>query len=224
MFMASKINKRVATLCHDLSGVTEITQDELRQVIYKAVKPLGVRVDLKRDDLPKRAFAMGAFYEPWRTRQPVCIEIFVSNRTETLRISKKWVANTAFVLFQTLCHEFIHKYQYKHRRPDAVVWLETLDDGAEMDENQAYLAELDEIDAYAHDIALELMFYHPLDAMEEMRYMRSDRISSWWLYQEAFFGTNWRKIHNRLLKKVYQHLSQIWENGEQYSCSKRSSR
>lgn len=220
MFLAPKINARVATLCHDLSSLSEVGHDELRQVFYKAVKPLGVRVVLRRDELPKRAFAMGGFFETWRKRQPICIELFVSNKAESFRISKKWAANTSFVLFQTLCHELIHKYQYKHRTANAAVWLLTLDDGAEMDEQQSYLAELDEIDAYAHDIALELAFYHPDTCWDELRSMSSEKISSWSLYTEAFEGTSWTEIHNRLLKKVYQHLTHIWENEEQYSCTK----
>lgn len=224
MFLASKINKRIASLYHDLSSRTEIGYDELQQVVYKAVKPLGVRVDVCRDELPKRAFAIGGYFEPERVRQPIMIELFVSQKAESIRVSKKWLANTSFVLFQTLCHELVHKYQYKHREPESVVWIIELDDFAEMDEQQSYLAELDEIDAYAHDIALELAFYHPDTCMEELRTMQSPKISSWSLYTEAFEGTSWREIHNRLLKKVYKHLTQIRENEEQYSCTKTHSR
>jgi hypothetical protein len=220
MFMASKINKRVASLYHDLSSRSEIGHDELQQVVQKAVKPLGVRVVICKDELPKRAFAIGGYYEVGRVRQPICLELFVSNRAESIRISKKWLSNTMFVLFQTLNHEWLHRQQYKHRGDDSVVWIIELDDFAEMDEQQSYLAELDEIDAYAHDIALELAFYHPDTCMDELRTMQSPKISSWSLYTEAFEGTSWCEIHNRLLKKVYKHLSQIREKSEQYSCTK----
>lgn len=224
MFLSSRINKRVSQLYNDLSSRDFIKHDELQQVFQKAVKPLGVRVVLIRDELPKRAFAIGGFYEPHRVRQPICIELFVSSRTDTLRCSRKWIANTSFVLFQTLCHELIHKYQYKHRKPTDPVWVMDFDDCAEMDEQQAYLAEFDEIDAYAHDIALELMFYHPQDPFAELRTMQSPKVSSWQLYREAFEGTAWTDIHDQMLKKVYKHLTQIWENGEQYSCSQTYSR
>jgi hypothetical protein len=100
-----------------------------------------------------------------------------------------------------------------------VVWIIELDDRAEMDEQQAYLAEVDEIDTYAHDIALELVFYHRNDCFEVLRDMQSEKVSSWLLYQSAFNGTEWSDIRNRLLKKVFQHLTRIWENGEQFSCT-----
>jgi len=224
MFLAPKINKCVAQLHHELSTRSVIGHDELRQVFYDAIKPLGVRVALIKDDLPKNAFAMGGFFEIDRKRQPICVELFVSKKSDSLRITKKWVANTMFVLYQTLSHELIHKQQYRHRKPDSVVWLIPLGDGAEMDEQQAYLAELDEIDAYAHDIALELVFYHPDDHMEVLRTMRSPKISSWLLYLTTFEGTEWTEIHHRLLKKVFEHLTRIRDNGEQYACTKTSSR
>jgi len=224
MFLAHKINKRVAQLHHALSTRSVIGHDELRKVFYEAVKPLGVRVVLIRDDLPKNAFAIGGFYEPWRKRQPICIELFVSKKTDSHRISKKWLSNTMFTLYQTLSHELLHKQQYSHRRPDSVVWLIPLAGGVEMDEQQAYLAEIDEIDAYAHDIALELVFYHPDDCFEVLRTMQSHKISSWQLYVDAFDGTDWSEIHNRLLKKVFEHLTRIRENGEQFSCTKISFR
>jgi hypothetical protein len=219
MFLAPKINKCVASLYHDMSSREVIGHDELRQVFQKAVKPLGVRVVIRKEELPKRAFAIGGFYEIDRVRQPVCIELFVSQKSEEIRVTKKWLANTAFVLYQTLSHELIHKYQYKGR-DNHPCWIIDLDDRVEMDEQQAYLAELDEIDAYAHDIALELAFYHPDTCMDELRTMQSPKITSWTLYTESFEGTSWREIHNRLLKKVYKHLSQIREYSEEYSCTK----
>lgn len=222
MFLAKKINKRVSQLCHALSGRSVIDHEELRSIIHDTFKPFGAKTVIVKADVPKNALAIGGYFEPHRIRQPITIELFLSERFDKIRLNKRDLPDTLFVLFQTICHELIHKYQYQHRDPNMVIWYCELDDHADMTEEQVYLAEMDEIDAYAHDIALELMRFYPKTYMDEMHWPNPAVVTSWGMYKAAFEGTEWSDIRKQLLKKVYQHAINIRDRKEQYTCTTKS--
>ena len=75
-----------------------------------------------------------------------------------------------------------------------------------------YLAELDEIDAYVHDIAMEIREYYPKsDPMDVLRNINKRRkLWSWNYYRSAFKDSkDWSDVKTRLLKKTYLWLPHV---------------
>jgi hypothetical protein len=67
-----------------------------------------------------------------------------------------------------------------------------------------YLTDFSEVDAYAHDIAMELRFYYPdrslgslLNQIDTLR-----RVQGFYMYKSAFRGLDWTELRKLLLKKV----------------------
>jgi hypothetical protein len=221
MFQAKKINKRIAVLAKSLKGRNEISKNDFADLIYKALKPLGIKVELTEVDIGVDILTVGGYFEPERVRQPMTVEVHTSKDAKTLMLDDLDMDAVYFILFQTICHEMIHKYQYQHRDGEDVVWYYEMDDRSlELSEHQMYFAEVDEIDTYGHDIALELCYYYPETAFDVMKNITEEdefkEITSWHIYTEAFAGQGWSDIRKRLLKKSYLHLVNIIANKEQY--------
>ena len=76
------------------------------------------------------------------------------------------------------------------------------------------VAELDEIEAYAHDIALEILHHYPtMDPYAVLSSInRRRRLWSWNYYRDAFkYSEDWSDVRHRLLKKTYQWLPIVIE-------------
>jgi hypothetical protein len=127
-----------------------------------------------------------------------------------------WV-NFKFMLTQVLQHELIHKHQYSHRigLENSCCLYYDIKGGEKSDKDYMdYLAELDEIEAYAHDIALEIVHHYPrlspykvLDTINKRK-----KIWSWHHYRDTFeYSEDWDDVKHRLLKKTYQWIPHIRE-------------
>jgi hypothetical protein len=81
--------------------------------------------------------------------------------------------------------------------------------GLEIDENLAYLSDLDEIDAYAYNIATELREHaNPLSKLINPATVSVNDSINLWAYIQAFSQNIQEPTIKRLLKKVYKHLTQ----------------
>lgn len=214
MFLAKKINKKVQQLRNELKQYRTISHETLCGLIEVAIKPFGARLVVIKHDSKKNFIHISGFFECDRVRQPIGIEIHLSS--QKTKVGMNNLDGLMFLLFQTLCHELNHKYQYQFRDGDSQTWFYELDDQTAMTEEQNYLAEVDEIDCYAHDIALELIRDYPHDYMHQLGNLNPDSTVSWEIYVNAFRNTKWSDIRKQLLKKTYLHICVIKENNEYY--------
>jgi len=79
------------------------------------------------------------------------------------------------------------------------------------DDDIIYLADKDEIDAYAHDLALEILKYYfkndpyvILSSLKNRRYCWTFQY-----YKRTFKNQDWVKVKKRLLKKTFLWLQRI---------------
>lgn len=116
-----------------------------------------------------------------------------------------------FTLSAAIQHELIHRDQsasYKqiiyrripvqHSRRIRPARVEDID----------YYREWREVDAYAHDIAMEINYYYAgVDTMRVMRHIESYRkLSHFRRYITAFHGTEWSLVRKTLIKKIIKWL------------------
>jgi hypothetical protein len=219
MYLARKINKRLKPLYDALRGRDTILHSDLRKLIQTAIRPFQARCVMIGDAIATDDCGISGVFEPEDHHTPIKIEVHVSKFSDKLYLSDKLVRHMVYAIFQSLSHELIHQYQYRFRDDRAPIMAYMLGGGEPMNERQAYLAEIDEIDAYAHDIAIELFHFFPGNYMDHLRNGRYTKSLAWAMYVEAFHGTDWKDIRNRLYKKVYEHITRIRDNQEGFTCT-----
>lgn len=119
-----------------------------------------------------------------------------------------------FSVSQVCQHESIHQCQWSFRE-DTEYEKTPLEfrnkEDEPLDEIQLYLSDPDEIEAYAHDIAMEIKFYYPKSNPYEVlkAVSRKKKLWSFNYYKKTFKGEDWGIIRKHLLKKTYRWLSYV---------------
>ena len=114
-----------------------------------------------------------------------------------------------FYFWAYLMHELAHRHQNNHRSGDACSqkFIPTANDDDELWDLQKYLGDFDEVEAYAHDIALEMVVWFPTlgyrAAFAEMKKFHHKLINaSYPLFAVAFDKTPKHPAMLLLLKKI----------------------
>jgi len=214
MHLAPKINRRIDKLRTLLQGSVplEIVVFQVQQTL----KPWGVNIYITDDDnLARSECAASGIYDCTKKRRPIEIMLYFNPRVRRYKFTNKTWADFRFLLSNVLQHELIHKEQYLHRpvAGNATCLYYDVKAGEKSNkEYMDYLAELDEIDAYAHDIAMEIKEYYPtIDPYEVLATINQrKKLWSWKHYKQTFKDSeDWSDVRNRLLKKTYLWLPQV---------------
>ena len=132
-----------------------------------------------------------------------------------IEITPKMWRDFKFSISQVCQHETIHQDQWQYRESDGEPCMIDFRRLSETDiDEKEYLADSDEIDAYAHDIAMEIKFcYGRQDPLEVLRNIDSKRkLWSYNYYKKTFKGDDWTIIKKRLLKKTFLWLPHVTIN------------
>jgi hypothetical protein len=119
-----------------------------------------------------------------------------------------------FSVSQVCQHEAIHQCQWSFRE-DTDYEKSPLEfrnrDDEPLTEVQEYLSDPDEIEAYAHDIAMEIRFYYPKkNPYEVLKSIgNKKKVWSYVYYKKTFKGEDWSLIKKHLLKKTFRWLSHV---------------
>lgn len=178
---------------------------EIASNLQKVLKPFHVKVNVKTDNtLDKTDLAVGGEFYYDKVYQPIHIHLHFSPKTHGKYFWKNNWKNFRFLVGQVLQHELIHQHQSQF--PDHL-------DGNYYDMNIDnkdihYFSELDEIDAFGHDIAMEIRYYYPNENPYSVLKTISRRkyIYSYKYYTRTFKGLEWNHIRRRLIKKANNWL------------------
>lgn len=165
--------------------------------------------DYGRDD-----YSVSGVYDMEEDVKYVVLNFSKSCKTFTIK-PEKW-KEFKFAVSQVCQHEAIHQCQWSFVADPSLRSLdkEKLDfrniEGT-VDEEQEYLADPDEIDAYGHDIAMEIMYFYPrkdpFRVLQEID--RHRKLWSYNYYKKTFKNEDWSEIKNRLLKKAYKWIPHV---------------
>lgn len=137
---------------------------------------------------------------------------FCKSKRKFLISPKKW-KEFKFAVSQVCQHETIHQCQWSSR--DSSEWKTGKPDfrnvEGSIEEDQEYLSDPDEIEAYAHDIAMEIKYFYPKkDPLKVLKNIsRHKKLWSFNYYKKTFEGEDWSIIKKRLLKKTYRWLPSV---------------
>jgi len=113
-----------------------------------------------------------------------------------------------FYFWTFLQHELAHRHQSADRDEDtASLQFAPVTDNAAMRKQQAYLGDFDEVEAWAHDIALEMVIWFPTlncrEAYTEMRNFHRTRVTATYpIYAGVFSETPTHPAMQALHKKI----------------------
>lgn len=214
MYLAKDINERIDRWTPKLWGA--LPPRLIRHRLQACLRPFDVRVELQPDDyLEPHQSAMSGLFDNEIPNRNIVIGLHLASYIDEFIIDERNWPEFRFNLSQVVQHELLHRSQSERRQhldhPYTLYY--DVKAGRKSDKEQMdYLAEFDEIDAYAHDIAMEIHYHYPRqDPYAVLRRIGSTRkLWSWNYYKRSFrHSSDWSEVRNRLLKKTYQWIPHI---------------
>ena len=195
--MGMYLERKIVTALEKCAFSGEMGHGQIVERLKEALKPFGVRVNLSylspEDMLEGYQFAISGYYDSERIKQPILLRCHFSLEYGSMY---QWTEarrkDFVFKVSQVLQHELIHKCQAQYR--DGVMGYLEGD----------YLANKDEIGAYAHDMMLELKQKN--NGWNILRHISQYNIPTYNLYSQSFGQEDWHKVKNRLLKQVFKWM------------------
>lgn len=207
MYLAPEINK---TLWENkklfLGNLTYLTISRRLSKIFDHPKDLKFKAETF-SDIPVNCFTISGLYDMFFNKKYVILNF--SNSSNSILMDNCNIDSFFFLVSQTIQHESIHQHQWANREPeDEVVKLDFRNFGGTLQEEREYLSDIDEIDAYAHDIATEIKRYYPnRDPYEVLKNISKTRkIHSYNYYRRTFSKCEWSRIKKQLFKKIYNWM------------------
>jgi hypothetical protein len=145
---------------------------------------------------------------------PIEIYLVTNPMQDVMIIDQETFESITRKISDTLSHEVIHMQQYRARdflEVDRIVYVDEED---EEEENRYYLSNPDEINAYAYNIANELLDRHDNLAiikikLEKLKEIKIEDSVNLWAYVQAFSKDSNHPVLKRLVKKVYKSLNNL---------------
>lgn len=166
---------------------------------------------IRKRDLEKKDYCIGGLYSAETDK--IYMEFYLPRYDKIVDVTHDNWTCFKFLFSQTLQHELIHRYQYavKDEDLDYEEWDHRGIDDLDPEEERDYLRDSDEIQAYSHDIALEILYYYqnrnPYDVLRKID--KTKKVWSYNYYKKLFkkkHPQEWELIRKKLLKKAYGWL------------------
>ena len=171
---------------------------------FAKVEPFTFRYETY-SDYSKEDFSVSGLYDMDTNKRYIVLNFPKSYKTFSID-DEKW-KEFKFAVSQVCQHEAIHQNQWQHRdyKEEGGLSLDFRNMIGDLDEDREYLSDIDEIDAYGHDIAMEIKYCYPKkDPYEVLRTIdRRRKLWSYTYYKKTFKGEEWSDIKKRLYKKIY---------------------
>jgi hypothetical protein len=144
-------------------------------------------------------FTVAALYDAWgdeEGKKPIVFSVFINHPLDDpWTITAEVADELAMEIIEAMTHEYQHVHQYRARDYMLNVAYESLEEDPELRAEQEYLGQMDEIDAYAVNIAVRF-------------YITGQRVSlDLDNYRRTFGSDHW--VVRRLLKKISKRLDYV---------------
>jgi len=202
-------------LIHPEVSEKRISVTVFQKILSKHLKSkLPITVSKKLDKFTETGsvYVGGTYFSDYDKNHRRCIEIsfFYNLDQKYLKLSKRGFYGICILATDTILHEIMHMRQYRRRNfkflPD---YASTAEKSSQRQE-QSYLGNSDEVDAYSFNIACDLMDKFKKDERKVANYLREGQIlrrsSGWKMYLRAFDFNHNHPIIRRLKKKIIKYL------------------
>lgn len=204
----------------------EIHISKVHSILSKHIKkyiPIKVTKKIDPDVEFDWIYVGGTYYADLDKEKQRSIEIiFAYNKFQNkIKLSKRRFRRTCYLIADTLLHEIMHMRQYRRRKFKDLPDYASTAEKSEQRQEQRYLGNSDEIDAYSFNIACELMNKFNNNRRKVWNYLNENqkglrrRHNSWRMYLKAFDFNHEHPIIKRAKRKVVRYLPQA-EIGKPY--------
>lgn len=219
MHLAGKIHKELkAHFSPDNIVGTVMTCRQVSLTLNKILRPMGAQLRIIKDrqltaknGSTREYYSFSGYYNSGRNKNPIMINLHITPTKKLFKFTPKRYTTFVFMFSQVVQHEFIHQCQNQFRPEQFDRKIKTHYSNRiakkrlkEID----YLSAWSEIEAYAHDIAMEIHHYYSnenpvkiLKNIDQQKYLYS-----FICYKDAFKGVDWSKLKKSLLRKVWKWL------------------
>lgn len=208
MYLATSINNALESNKSKLLGWNPYSS--LTTKLHQSFRKKDLKFVYERHDfIEKDDFSVSGLYDMSSKKRYVILN--VSKSCFDFRLNQERWSEFKFLVSQVIQHETLHKLQWQYRELGEDVQLDFRNMVGSKKEEMEYLADLDEIDAYGHDIAMEIKFFYPnknpYDVLKNISKCR--KVWSYSYYKKTFKGNDWSDVRNRLLKKTYLWMPHV---------------
>ena len=219
MYLAGKIHKelKVHFPAEELIG-REVPYGEISRRFNKILRPMGAKIRVKRDktlktkkNSIKQLYTFSGYYETLRKKNAIVLNVHLNPSKRTFKFTKTNYNGMIFMFSQIVQHEFIHESQF-YFRPDQAERKVRVYHSEKISKKRLeqieYLREWCEIEAYAHDIAMEINYcYGHMNPSTVMKHIDTHRkLYSYMFYKSAFKGTDWTRLKKSLMRKIWRWI------------------
>lgn len=184
----------------------------------KKLVPVRVRKNFNPKVEPNQCWVGGTYYSDRDQEKVKSIEIIFeySIFEETICITSKRFKGMCLTIADTILHELIHMRQFRRRKFKILPDYASTAEKDELRMEQSYLGCSDEIDAYAFNIACELIDKFGSDQRRMIQYLNENqknkhrRHNCWRMYLKAFEHDHNHPILQRVKKKIVRYLPQAY--------------
>jgi hypothetical protein len=216
MYLGKQIWRRLNKLSDWITG--RVGPTSIEEKVNEMLTPYGAKcriIQLKLSN-KKTWFMIGGEFDPSTIFKPITIDICLNSTKKYIYFTQKRKERFLFLLSQTLQHELVHKLQWKHGSSSAFYskyYYFTPGNSKSSPKTMQYLAMVEEIDAYAHDLAMEIKFLYPHDDPAKIlkNISQYPDLNTWKMYSRTFKRARWLQVRNELLRKTYKWLPAIKE-------------
>ena len=195
----------------------EISVAQFHSKLSKHIKTqLPVKILKARDPKVENdwMYTGGTYYSDDDRARRQCIElIFVySTFQDNITISKRRFHRICYTIADTILHEVIHMRQYRRRKFKDLPDYASTAAREEKRQEQSYLGNSDEIDAYSFNIACELLDKFNGNQRAAINYLNENqqglkrRHNCWRMYLKAFDHDHNHPVLQRVKKKVIRYI------------------
>ena len=206
MYLNAWLNDHLEQLKHTLIG-THSYKFIVEQLNQK-LKTEGFHFKVRRNPfMGVKDLAVSGLYDIEKNKK--IITIIFSKHFKEYTIERYFWKRFKFAVSQTCQHEVIHQCQWAFRTYDKHATYTSRYRFSQGNYKQKiYLSDPDEIEAYAHDIAMEIKFFYPKrNPYHVLKY--ANRFANLWSYQyyrQTFGKKDWKLIQPKLIRKTYKWL------------------
>lgn len=180
----------------------KISTEQVVNIIKKLARRIkGIRVSYRKVRSVKNCIAINGYYDHSK-RASIEIEICCNSFKKFFNIDKKLHRALIYDIADTLCHESIHRYQYRSR-DTSVEFFE-----GDESEEQRYYSDPDEMFAFAANISHSLFRQYGSEAVNELRNV--DSILNFDPYFSDYYALFYpQPKFKKIVKMVYLNLLAI---------------
>ena len=216
MYLGKQIWRRLNKYSEWVIG--KVFASTISEKVQEMIAPYGAKVRvIYQKNIPSRGwFMIGGEFDPSVYRQPISIDIHIREDKGYVYFTERRKQRFLFLLNQTLQHELVHKLQFKNRGGNSFYthhYYFTPGSSKSSPKKMEYLAMVEEIDAYAHDLAVEIRYFYPeTDSGYILKHINDySCLETWRDYAKTFKRARWLHVRNELLRRTYKWLPTVQE-------------